>query len=424
MDQYLRAAAELSVHPAAVLPAATLTFVVFVAAAVLLANRARRREAVVASERQRQLDEKMAALSQVNAELTGRLQTMAEVLSSRQSDLVRLVSERLDAVGSRVGQGLEHSAKSTGDQLTRLSERLAVIDAAQAKLTGLTEEVIGLKDILANKQARGAFGQGRMEAIVRDGLPTQSYAFQFTLSNKTRPDCIIRLPGDTRVMVLDAKFPLESFSAMKAAAGEDERRQAMARIRTDIGKHVRDMAERYFIAGETQDIAILFVPSESIYADLNEHFEDVVQRAHKARIIIVSPSLLMMAIQVMQAIVRDARMREQAHLLQDEVRRLVEDAGRLRDRVAKLGDHFRMANDDLAQIALSADKITKRGDRIDQMDLAPQGVSDVAELRLLPEKTDAGHPTRPASQNIGAESDGSPSRGDYRQYSTRRTTQR
>jgi DNA recombination protein RmuC len=426
MNKLLHAVAGIPASPLTLLSAATLLFVVFVAVVMLVANRARRAEAAAAGERQRQLDDKMAALGQVNAELTGRLQTMAEVLSSRQSDLARLVSERLDAVGSRVGQGLEHSAKSTADHLLRLNERLAVIDAAQSKLTGLTEEVIGLKDILSNKQARGAFGQGRMEAIVRDGLPAQTYEFQFTLTNKTRPDCVIRLPGDSRLMVIDAKFPLESFTAFKGAANEDERRQAAARIRTDLGKHVRDIAERYFIAGETQDIAILFVPSESIYADLNEHFDDVVQRAHKARIIIVSPSLLMMAIQVMQAIVRDARMREQAHLIQAEVRNLVEDVGRLRERVAKLDGHFRLAGEDIAQIAISSDKIAKRGDRIDQMDLTPTSDSPpTGELKLVADAADAGRGVGPASSSPRS-GPGNPNASDrdHSQTSTRRTTQR
>ena len=197
--------------------------------------------------------------------------------------------------------------------LAKLNERLAVIDAAQAKLTGLTQEVVGLKDILANKQARGAFGQGRMEAIVKDGLPPSAYEFQYTLSNRNRPDCIIRLPGDDRVLVIDAKFPLEAFSALKAADSDELRKQALARVRNDIGKHVRDICERYFVPGETQDLAVLFVPSESVYADLAEHFDDLVQKAHRARVIIVSPSLLMMAIQVLQALVRDARVRDQAH---------------------------------------------------------------------------------------------------------------
>ena len=194
--------------------------------------------------------------------------------------------------------GSKAHAQTTGDNLGKLNERLAVIDAAQARLTGMTEEVVSLKDILANKQARGAFGQGRMEAIVRDGLPSGAYEFQFTLSNKARPDCVIRLPGDPRLLAVDAKFPLEAFTAFKRARAATRRARRAARVRADVGKHVKDIAERYLLPGETQDIALMFVPSESIYSDLVEHFDDVVQKAHRARVVIVSPSLMMMAIQV------------------------------------------------------------------------------------------------------------------------------
>jgi DNA recombination protein RmuC len=311
----------------------------------------------------------MAALNAQQMQLSGRLLQLAEGMTTRQSDLARFVSERLDAVGQRVGQGLETSAKATTDNLSKLNERLAVIDAAQARLTGLSEEVLSLKDILSNKQTRGAFGQGRMEAIVRDGLPANSFAFQARLSNGTRPDCLISLPGDPRGLVVDAKFPLEAFSALKAAATDDARRQAAQRVRTDFGKHVKDMAERYLLPGETQDLAVLFVPSESIYADLSEHFDDIVQRALRQRIIIVSPTLLMMAIQVMQTIVRDARMREQAHVIQNEVRKLLDDIGRLRDRVGKLDAHFHQAQEDVAQIITSTGKIAKRGERIEALDV-------------------------------------------------------
>jgi DNA recombination protein RmuC len=321
----------------------------------------------------------MGELARNGSELAGRVQAFAEAVGSRQSDLSRLVSERLDAVGMRVGQGLENQSRATGDHLAKLNERLAVIDAAQAKLTGLTQEVVGLKDILANKQARGAFGQGRMEAIVKDGLPPSAYEFQYTLSNRTRPDCIIRLPGDDRLLVIDAKFPLEAFSALKAADSDDLRRQAMSRVRNDIGKHVRDICDRYFIPGETQDLAVLFVPSESVYADLAEHFDDLVQKAHNARVIIVSPSLLMMAIQVMQTIVRDARVRDQVHDIQREVQLLVQDVGRLRTRVTKLDTHFRQAQEDVAAITISTEKIARRGDKIEQIDFAQDG-GEVARL--------------------------------------------
>ncbi|MEJ0094420.1 MAG: DNA recombination protein RmuC [Methylocella sp.] len=289
------------------------------------------------------------------------------------------MAERLDAVGVRVGVGLESSGKSAGEQLAKLNERLAVIDAAQARLTSLTEEVVSLKDIFANKQARGAFGQGRLEAIIRDALPDSAYAFQHTLSNRTRPDCVIRLPGDPRLMVVDAKFPLEAFAALKSADSEEARKYAAARARVDMGKHIRDIAERYFLPEETQDIAMLFVPSESLYADINEHFDDVVQKAHRMRIIIVSPSLLVMAVQVMQAIVRDAKVREQTHMIQAEVRRLVDDVMRLRARAAKLDAHFQNAQEDVVQLIASADKIAKCGERIDQMDFTDDGNIAVVE---------------------------------------------
>ena len=334
------------------------------------ASRERSLEAASQAERQRELDDKIAALNRTSAELSGRMQTVAQVFGNRQADFARLLSERLDAVGDRVGHGLDVSARTTMEHLGKLNERLGIIDAAQTRLTGLTQEVVGLKDILANKQARGAFGQGRMEAIVRDNLPPDAYAFQHTLTNRTRPDCIIRLPGDERLMVIDAKFPLEAFSALREAPDEEARQRARLRVRQDVGKHIRDIAERYFLPGETQDLALLFVPAESVYADLAEHFEDVVQKAHRARVLIVSPSLLMMAIQVMQAIVRDARVREQAHLIQTEVRLLADDMDRLRERVGRLDQHFRQAQEDIGMVTTSAAKIAVRGERIAQLDFS------------------------------------------------------
>jgi DNA recombination protein RmuC len=364
------------------LAAAALALVLLAMIARSLARRTRleREAATINAERQRELLQVLSNASRQNAGLGGLVRGMAELLGSRQTDLARLVADRLDAVGTRIGGGLEASGKTAGEQLARLNERLAVIDAAQARVAALTQEVVGLKDILGNKQARGAFGQGRLEAIIRDGLPGTSFAFQYTLSNNTRPDCVIFLPGDPRVMVIDAKFPLEAFTALQQASTEESRKQAVARVKGDVSKHIRDMAERYFISGETQDIAILFVPSESLYADLHEFFDDIIQRAHKSRIIIVSPSLLMMAVQVLQAIVRDARVREEAHVIQAEVRYLLEEVTRLRLRAEKLDAHFKNAQEDIDQIMTSADKVARRGDRIDRLDFA----APVAEVPALP----------------------------------------
>jgi len=345
---------------------AGLTLFLLVLALLSSWRGARRREieAAMAAERAREMDDKVAEMNRQQAELGGRLQTMAEILSTRQGDLARIMAERMEGLRQQVGAGLEQNVRQTNESLGKLQERLAVIDNAQKNLTELTSEVVTLKDVLANKQARGAYGQGRMEAIIRDGLPAAFFSFQPTLSTGKRPDCLVTLPGDGRGLVIDAKFPLESFTMLREARGEEAKKQASARVRADVGQHVKDIAERYFLPGETQDMALLFVPSEAIYADLHEHFDDVIQKAHRARVMIVSPSLLALAIQLMQSLVRDARMREEAQVIQSEVGKLLDDVRRLGDRVDKLDSHFRQAQDDVAQIKTSAGKVSGRAERI------------------------------------------------------------
>ena len=337
-------------------------------------------EAARQIERQRQLDEQMAALQRLQAEAAGRMQTMTESFGQRQGDLARLFTERLDSLQNRVGDGLKENVKETTENLSKLNERLAVIDAAQKNLTSLTSEVLTLKDVLSNKQTRGAFGQGRMEAVIRDALPPNSYEFQATLPGGKRPDCIIRLPNDPRPLIIDAKFPLESVTAFREAQNDEAKKLAMVRVRGDIGTHLKDIADKYIVRGVTQEIAVMFVPSESIYADLHEFFDDVIQKAQRARIMIVSPSLLMMAVQMLQVIVRDSQMREQAHLVQMEVGKILDDVNRLRDRVTKLDTHFRQAQEDIVHITTSADKVARRGEKITSMELEPENTGVVTEL--------------------------------------------
>ena len=325
-------------------------------------------EATQTAERQRELDDKVEAMNRLQAEMTGRMQTMAEVFGSRQADLARLMTDRLDSVRSSMSNTLTESANKSNEHLGKLNERLAVIDAAQANLKGLTNEVLSLKDVLSNKQARGAYGQGRMESIVRDALPASAYTFQMTLKNRSRPDCAIHLPGDERPLVIDAKFPLEGFVALREASHDTARLAAQRRVRADLGAHIKDIADKYLVPGETQDIAMLFVPSEAIYADLSEHFEDIVQKSHRARVLIVSPSILMMAIQVAQSIVRDAAVREQARIIQSELGKLLDDVRRLNDRAGKLGQHFRQVQEDVTGIITSTEKINSRGTRMEALD--------------------------------------------------------
>jgi DNA recombination protein RmuC len=352
--------------PEAFLVVAMLAGLVVVAAVIGLAVallRSRQKEPVE--------DPAMVALRSAQAEATARLEAMITMLAKGQTQLAHTVNERLDSVSNRMGDSLEKNKQSTSESLQKLAERLAVIDRAQKNITDLAGQVTTLQGVLANKQTRGAFGQWRMESIVQDGLPKGAYAFQHTLGNKTRPDCCVFLP-DRRPLVIDAKFPLEAFTAYRDAKSDEVRKPAAARLRADVAKHVSDIAQKYLIPGETQETAFMFVPSESIYAELHDGFDDLVQKAYRARVVIVSPSILMLAIQVMQQIQRDARMREAADQIRDEVARLVKDVGLLGDRVRKLQTHFNQANEDIRQSIISIDKIETHGERIQQVELGAE----------------------------------------------------
>jgi DNA recombination protein RmuC len=307
------------------------------------------------------------AAEQRITELNARVQAMGDLLAKAQSQLQQTVNERLDAVSVRLGESMQTSAKHTTEHLQQLHARLAVIDSAQKHIGDLASQVTTLQQVLGSKQQRGAFGQSRMEIIIQDGLPKDCYEFQSTLSNKSRPDCCVHLPGSPS-LVIDAKFPLEAVTAFREASSDDEKKAATARVRQDLAKHIADIAEKYLIPGETQDMALMFVPSESIYAELYDSFDDVFQKAYRAKVIIVSPSLLMLAIQVIQQIRKDARMREAADKILAEVGLLVGDVHRLRDRVENLDRHFGQMNTDLKQITISADKIVSRGEKIQDVE--------------------------------------------------------
>jgi DNA recombination protein RmuC len=327
-----------------------------------------------------ELEERLSEMLQAQNVATGRVDAMGQALAGRQAEMARAVTERLDSVTHRVGQSMEQTTRSTMASLHALHERLGIIDSAHKNLTDLTTEVTSLRDVLANKQSRGAFGQARMESIVQDGMPSGAYAFQHTLSTGKRPDCVIFLP-DQRPLCIDAKFPLEAVTALHNARTDEEKKCAAQKLRGDVMKHVTDIAEKYLIAGETQDTALMFVPSESVYAEIHDGFDDIIQKAYRARVVLVSPSLLMLAIQVMQQILKDARMRDAADQIRTEVMNLGDDLDRLRDRVLKLQTHFGQANEDVRQILISADKIEKRAGRIEELDFSK--AEPAAELAPL-----------------------------------------
>ncbi len=310
-----------------------------------------------------------AELQNQLAEMTGRLHTFMQATANRDAHMTQNLNERLDGVTFKLGQNLHENNERTGQHLRVLHERLAVIDTAQKNLTELSTQMVGLQDILANKQTRGAFGQAQMEAVIADRLPASAYAFQPTLSNGTRPDCIVKMPDGGLDIVIDAKFPLEAFTAFREASEAPETKAASQQLRADMGKHIKDISKKYLIPGETQETALMFVPSESIYADLHEKFDDVVQKAYRARVMIVSPTMLMLAVQTLQTLFRDSQMREQAGVIQQEVGRMMDDVHRLRDRVLALQKHFGMANKDIDLILTSSEKVTKRALKIGQVEL-------------------------------------------------------
>lgn len=348
-----------------------LALVLLLTIAIVIARSSRRGAELATAQtiRADELEERLSEVLRAQSEASGRVDAMTQALAGRQAEMTRAVNERLDSVSHRVGQSMEQTTRHTMDSLRHLHERLGIIDSAHKNLTDLTTQVTTLRDVLANKQSRGAFGQARMEAIVQDGLPKGAFEFQFTLSSGKRPDCVVFLP-DQRPLCIDAKFPLEAMTALHDARSDDERKYASQRLRNDVMKHVSDIAEKYLIAGETQDTALMFVPSESVYAEIHDGFDDVIQKAYRARVVLVSPSLLMLAIQVMQQIMKDARMRDAADQIRTEVINLGDDLSRLRDRVLKLQNHFSQANEDVRQILISAEKIEKRAGRIEELDFS------------------------------------------------------
>jgi len=317
------------------------------------------------------LETRLRELAAAQNEIAGRFSQAIESQSRSQGDLQRAMAERLEALDNRLGENLKETAARTAETLGGLQLRLGLIDEAQKSLIDLSGQVVGLQQILGNKQARGAYGQGQMEAIVRDALPAGVFEFQATLSNQNRPDCLIRLPGSKTAIVIDSKFPLEAFEQLKNATTDSEKRAAEARVRADVGKHVKDIAEKYLIAGETQAPAMMFVPSESLYAELHDVFSDLIQKAQRAQIIVVSPNILMLAINTIQTVMKDARMREQASVIQKEVGLLLNDVRLLSDRVGKLQSHLGQAEGDIKGILVSAGKVVGRAERIERVDLQP-----------------------------------------------------
>ena len=321
-----------------------------------------------------------ASLATAQADLGGRLSQLSEQSTTERAELMRTLHERLDGVSKRMGDSLEQSATRTAASLGELGKHLQVIDQAQKNISDLAGQVIGLQDILDNKQTRGAFGEVQLQDLVSSILPPSAYGFQATLSNQRRVDCLIQLPQPPGPIAIDAKFPLESYHALRQAGDEAQTKAAQRAFRTALSKHIKDIQERYILPGETADSALMFLPSEAVYAELHANFPDTVEQSYRARVWIVSPTTLMATLNTVRAVLKDARMREQAGVIQAEVVKLLDDVQRLDERAENLQRHFKQAEKDLEQIATSTKKITRRVGQIEDVQLAASeaDVSDSA----------------------------------------------
>ena len=318
------------------------------------------------------------------SELRGQLTQLAQLSQQQQqghveqmASLSKRLEESLAGMSARMGNSLQEQTEKTHKNLSDLAARLAVIDAANAKIGELTGQVTQLHNILANKTDRGAFGEVQLENLVRNVLPPNAYEFQVQLSNGRRADCLLKLPNPPGDIIIDAKFPLEAWHQMQNAKDENGRKAARKQLGMDVLKHVKDIQERYIITGETAESACLFLPSEAVYAELHANMLDVVEKSYDARVWIVSPTTMMATLNTVRAILKDARMREQTALIQKEIGMLVGDVTRLDKRVDNLGKHFDLAQKDVQEIKTSTGKISNRGRRIEDYDVESDEVKNV-----------------------------------------------
>ena len=307
----------------------------------------------------------VVALAQGQQQLVGGLTQVANAQAQAQTKLLQTMEKRLEEVSTRMATSLTGSATRTAHSLGELQQRLEAIDKAQTKIEKLSGEVLTLQDILSNKQTRGAFGEFQLQEIVSHALPPDAYTFQYTLSNGRRADCLIHLPLPPGPIVIDSKFPLEAYEALRAAKGERAKLEAGRALKVAVLTHVKHIAERYIIEGETAESALLFLPSEAVFAELHANFADVVRAGFEARVWIVSPTTAMATLNTMRAVMKDARMRDQAHKIRREMGLLTKDVARLLERVGNLDRHFEQAHEDIRKIKVSAEKAGNRAERLE-----------------------------------------------------------
>ena len=350
---------------------AILGSVVFVVLLLIITVRAALKSARLAEPLAYQigaLGQRVQALGDGQERLAGGLHHVSEAQAKSQSSMLQLMEQRLAQVQNQMNENLHGSARRTAQSLGELQQRLVSIDKAQENITKLSGDVLSLQDILSNKQTRGAFGEIQLNDIVTKALPSDSYTMQATLSNGRRADCLIHLPNPPGPIAIDSKFPLEAYEALRKATTDWQLNEAAKLLRQSVRRHIKDISEKYIIEGETADGALMFLPSEAVYAELHANFPELVRDGFAARVWIVSPTTCMATLNTMRAILKDARMREQAGAIRRELGLLYQDVDRLGQRVENLDRHFSQAAKDITEIKISSDKAGKRARRLDNFD--------------------------------------------------------
>ena len=330
------------------------------------------------------LNQRVQTIGDGQQQLAGGLTQVSEAQAAQQNNMLKLMEARLAAVQEQMTLNLTTNAKTTANSLGELQQRLVTIDKAQDNIQKLSGDVLSLQDILANKQTRGAFGEIQLQEIVSKALPSDAYAWQATLPNGKRADCLIHLPNPPGPIVIDSKFPLEAYEALRNATTELDTKDAIKFMRTSVKAHIKAISEKYILEGTTADGAIMFLPSEAVYAELHSNFPELIREGFEARVWIVSPTTCMATLNTMRAILKDARMREQAGAIRTALRQLHRDVELVVDRVDKLNTHFNQARKDIEGISTAAERAGKRAHKLDNFDFEEiEAIDPVAPLPKL-----------------------------------------
>ncbi|ADG24288.1 TPA: DNA recombination protein RmuC [Legionella pneumophila] len=322
-------------------------------------------------------------MADVREQMTHSFKHHASSLTSHLQLLTEEIRNHLNTLTQQVNHKLTEGFEKTSSTFIDVVKRLTIIDEAQKKITELSSHVVSLQDVLVDKKARGAFGEVQLSTLISNMLPSASYQMQYTLSNQKRADCVLFLPEPTGNIVIDAKFPLETYQRLiNSDALSTDRKSLQQQFRQDIQKHIKDIAEKYIVPNETTDGAMMFIPAESIFAEIHANYPDLIAMSQKLKVWLVSPSTLMAVLTTARAVLKDDATRKQVHIIQKHLQALANDFQRFEKRMDKLSKHIDLAHQDVNEVNTSAKKITSRFQKIESVDIELDE-HEVTQLELV-----------------------------------------